>query len=104
VRRDALSLDYPREWWFPERGASTNDAKRVCGRCAVRVECLQYALNASRSQRHLGRYVTAGTAPAQTLPARRRGHRLVTGTLKTVLSLRTRRRGDMPDLRKRDEG
>ncbi len=30
--------------FFPERGASTREAKAVCGRCAVRTECLEYAL------------------------------------------------------------
>lgn len=30
--------------FFPERGASTKEAKRVCNSCVVRVECLEYAL------------------------------------------------------------
>ncbi|MCY3560687.1 MAG: WhiB family transcriptional regulator [bacterium] len=30
--------------FFPERGASTKEAKRVCGACVVRSECLEYAL------------------------------------------------------------
>ncbi len=30
--------------FFPERGASTKEAKRVCGACVVREECLEYAL------------------------------------------------------------
>lgn len=31
--------------FFPERGASTREAKAVCRRCVVRTECLEYALN-----------------------------------------------------------
>ncbi|HET9518524.1 MAG TPA: WhiB family transcriptional regulator, partial [Actinoplanes sp.] len=29
---------------FPEKGGSTREAKRICGRCEVKVECLEYAL------------------------------------------------------------
>ena len=30
--------------FFPERGASTKEAKSVCQGCVVREECLEYAL------------------------------------------------------------
>ena len=30
--------------FFPERGASTREAKEVCRACVVRQECLEYAL------------------------------------------------------------
>ena len=30
--------------FFPERGASTREAKEVCKGCVVREECLEYAL------------------------------------------------------------
>ena len=30
--------------FFPERGASTREAKAVCANCTVRDECLEYAL------------------------------------------------------------
>ena len=33
------------EAFFPEKGGSTREAKRVCTRCAVRSECLVYALS-----------------------------------------------------------
>ena len=32
------------EAFFPEKGGSTREAKRVCASCDVRVECLEYAL------------------------------------------------------------
>lgn len=31
--------------FFPEKGASTRDAKRICLRCEVKPECLEYALS-----------------------------------------------------------
>ena len=32
------------EAFFPEKGGSTREAKRVCQSCDVRSECLEYAL------------------------------------------------------------
>lgn len=34
----------PADLFFPERGASTTDARAVCAGCVVREECLEYAL------------------------------------------------------------
>jgi WhiB family redox-sensing transcriptional regulator len=34
---------YP-DLFFPERGASTREAKEVCRGCEVRIDCLEYAL------------------------------------------------------------
>lgn len=31
--------------WFPSVGESGDMAKRVCGRCPVRSDCLEYALD-----------------------------------------------------------
>lgn len=31
--------------FFPERGASTREAKAVCARCPVQAECLEFALD-----------------------------------------------------------
>jgi len=33
--------------FFPERGASTRTAKSICRACAVRVECLEFAIVSS---------------------------------------------------------
>lgn len=33
------------EAFFPEKGGSTREAKRVCRSCEVRTECLEYALD-----------------------------------------------------------
>ena len=37
---DALCQEYPDISWFVDRGHSTEPAKAVCRRCAVRQECL----------------------------------------------------------------
>lgn len=38
------------EIFFPEKGQSARDAKRVCANCPVAAECLEYALvNGERS-------------------------------------------------------
>lgn len=41
---DALCAQTDPEAFFPEKGGSTRDAKRICTSCEVRDQCLQYAL------------------------------------------------------------
>ncbi len=41
---DALCAQTDPEAFFPEKGGSTRDAKKVCGSCLVKFECLEYAL------------------------------------------------------------
>lgn len=41
---DALCAQTDPEAFFPEKGGSTRDAKRICTSCDVRGECLDYAL------------------------------------------------------------
>ena len=41
---DALCAQTDPEAFFPEKGGSTRDAKRICAECDVRDLCLQYAL------------------------------------------------------------
>ena len=43
-RLDALCAETDPEAFFPEKGGSTREAKRVCTGCSVRAECLEYAL------------------------------------------------------------
>ncbi len=40
----ALCAQTDPEAFFPEKGGSTRDAKKVCAECEVKVECLEYAL------------------------------------------------------------
>lgn len=41
---DARCLDADPEAFFPEKGGSTREAKRICADCPVTGECLEYAL------------------------------------------------------------
>jgi WhiB family redox-sensing transcriptional regulator len=43
-RLDALCAETDPEAFFPEKGGSTREAKRVCVGCSVRMECLEFAL------------------------------------------------------------
>lgn len=43
-RDDALCTQTDPETFFPEKGGSTAGAKRVCNRCPVQAQCLEYAL------------------------------------------------------------
>jgi WhiB family redox-sensing transcriptional regulator len=40
----ALCAQTDPEAFFPEKGGSTRDAKKICLSCEVRAECLEYAL------------------------------------------------------------
>ena len=40
----ALCAQTDPEAFFPEKGGSTREAKRICSGCEVRSECLEYAL------------------------------------------------------------
>ena len=40
----ALCAQTDPEAFFPEKGGSTREAKKVCTGCEVRMECLEYAL------------------------------------------------------------
>ena len=44
-RQSAACRDTDPDLFFPERGASTKEAKAVCRGCEVRAECLEYALS-----------------------------------------------------------
>jgi WhiB family redox-sensing transcriptional regulator len=40
----ALCAETDPEAFFPEKGGSTREAKKICTGCEVKVECLEYAL------------------------------------------------------------
>lgn len=40
----ALCRDQDVTIFFPEKGESSRAAKKICARCPVRIECLNYAL------------------------------------------------------------
>ncbi len=41
---DSLCAQTDPEAFFPEKGGSTRDAKRICTSCEVKARCLDYAL------------------------------------------------------------
>jgi WhiB family redox-sensing transcriptional regulator len=41
---DALCSQTDPEAFFPEKGGSTREAKKICQQCDVKSECLEYAL------------------------------------------------------------
>jgi len=43
-QEQALCAQTDPEAFFPEKGGSTREAKRVCASCEVRADCLEYAL------------------------------------------------------------
>lgn len=43
-QEDALCAQTDPEAFFPEKGGSTRDAKKICESCPVRAQCLEYAL------------------------------------------------------------
>ena len=44
-RLSALCGETDPEAFFPEKGGSTREAKRICTGCDVRAECLEFALS-----------------------------------------------------------
>ena len=47
----ALCAQTDPEAFFPEKGGSTREAKRICTTCEVRSECLEYAARSDRRPR-----------------------------------------------------
>jgi len=41
---DSLCAQTDPEAFFPEKGGSTRDAKKICSSCEVKSQCLEYAL------------------------------------------------------------
>ncbi|OMQ14765.1 transcription factor WhiB [Modestobacter sp. VKM Ac-2676] len=44
-QENALCAETDPEAFFPEKGGSTREAKKICTGCDVRAECLEYALS-----------------------------------------------------------
>ena len=47
--KDALCAQTDPEMFFPEGNESTKEAKKICGQCSVRGDCLEYALKNSET-------------------------------------------------------
>jgi len=59
---DALCVEYPdaADAFFPRRGESSDEAVKLCARCLVRSECLDYALTHRETLDH---GIWGGTTP-----------------------------------------
>jgi WhiB family transcriptional regulator, redox-sensing transcriptional regulator len=42
---DALCAETDPEAFFPEKGGSTREAKKICAQCDVKAQCLEFALS-----------------------------------------------------------
>lgn len=47
-RKESLCIDQPPDLFFPEHSESNVPAKRICEMCAVRYDCLQYAIDTNQ--------------------------------------------------------
>ena len=47
-RKEALCISQPPDLFFPESAKSNSPAKRICEMCAVRLECLDYAIETNQ--------------------------------------------------------
>lgn len=56
----ALCAGTDADLWFPELGKNAGEAKKVCFRCPVRVDCLNYALD-----NHEGHGIWGGATPSE---------------------------------------
>jgi WhiB family redox-sensing transcriptional regulator len=41
---NALCAQTDPESFFPKKGGSTKEAKKICGLCSVRIDCLEFAI------------------------------------------------------------
>ena len=70
----ALCAQTDPEAFFPEKGGSTREAKRICSGCDVRAECLEYALA------HDERFgIWGGLSERERRRLKRRGDIMLTG-------------------------
>lgn len=65
-RAEALCAEVDPEIFYPEKGQSTREAKRLCLTCSVSEQCLQYAL---RNNEDAG--IWGGTSPQERKEMRR---------------------------------
>jgi WhiB family redox-sensing transcriptional regulator len=72
---EARCLDADPEAFFPEKGGSTREAKRISAACPVREQCLQYALE---NDERFG--IWGGLSERE----RRRAKRLTTGQVRRL--------------------
>jgi WhiB family transcriptional regulator, redox-sensing transcriptional regulator len=63
-RDSALCAQADPNLFFPEKGVNAAEAKRICGRCEVRAECLAKALELPYNKDKFGG-IRGGLSPAE---------------------------------------
>jgi WhiB family redox-sensing transcriptional regulator len=72
----ALCAQADPDAWFPERGRIAAAARRICGTCPVRVQCLDYALSGADTWHGISTGIWGGTSPRERATMRRaRAHK-----------------------------
>lgn len=66
----ALCAQVDPDLWFPDKGAAATQARKICGRCPVRQECLDYALSGADTWGGMSNGIWGGLTARQ-----RRGQR-----------------------------
>jgi WhiB family transcriptional regulator, redox-sensing transcriptional regulator len=63
----ALCVQADPEAWFPDKGKSDLSAiaRRICGRCPVRTQCLDYALSGADTWGGIATGIWGGTTPRE---------------------------------------
>jgi WhiB family redox-sensing transcriptional regulator len=67
----ALCAQADPDAWFPQRGGTTATARRICGACPVRAQCLDYALSGADTWHGISSGIWGGTTPRQRAVVRR---------------------------------
>jgi WhiB family redox-sensing transcriptional regulator len=67
----ALCAQADPDAWFPERGRIAAAARRICGTCPVRAQCLDYALSGADTWHGISTGIWGGTTPRERAAMRR---------------------------------
>jgi WhiB family transcriptional regulator, redox-sensing transcriptional regulator len=72
----AFCREFGTELFYPDKGGDIRLAQRVCARCPVTAQCLEFALDHMTGEFPIGRFgVWGGTGPEERMAIRRRMRR-----------------------------
>ena len=61
----ALCAQADPDAWFPRQGRTAATARRICGACPVRIQCLDYALSGADTWGGITTGIWGGTTPRE---------------------------------------
>ena len=67
----ALCAQADPDAWYPDKGGSSAIARRICGACPVRPQCLDYALSGADTWHGIATGIWGGTTPRERAAMRR---------------------------------